>query len=961
MKNLGRNIGVYVIVFIAVLSLSMVVRNLGPAAEYKEIKFSQFANHLESGDYEKVNITDRQLTGTRSNGDQEITYSPSALEINWLESNILFPMIDDGKVELESDPPKSEYTILNMLPTILMLLAMGFLFYFMLSQGGNKQAFQFGKNRARLYKTDGKEITFKNVAGLEEEKEELAEIVDFLKNPVKYDKLGARIPKGVLLVGQPGTGKTYISRATAGEAGVPFFTISGSDFVEMFVGVGASRVRDLFNEAKRNAPCIVFIDEIDAVGRRRGAGLGGGNDEREQTLNQLLVEMDGFDGNLGIIILAATNRPDVLDPALLRPGRFDRQVVIGMPDIKGREELFRLYTKNKPLAEDVSPEILAKRTPGFSPADIENLINEAALLTARRNGTKIRMDEIEEATTKVMAGPQKKSRVISDAEKKLTAYHEAGHAIVMRALPGSDPVHQITIIPRGMAGGFTMWLPEEDRFFETRGHMINNIKHLLGGRVAEELKLEDISTGASNDLERATGIARQMVTKYGFSKKLGPVSFSSNDEVFLGRDFSTRQNISEEVAAEVDHEIRNILEECYGETRRILRENNAAFERVAQALLLVETLDGDQFERLFTGVVTPEGIRAEVEEEMRMLKRMNESEAKESALIDKAKRQEFEQQVERMSADDEHVRRYESEAASRPQAKAETKPEDDDEGLVYERPTRHRAAEKQKPVKPAKLTREQKRAEKEKEKERLRAEKELERERIRAEKAARAAARYEKPVRPEEPENEEPEEEGADEAFQAENHQADSQAGEHETAVKAEEQHPSHDEEELHEDAADDEDYEDAAYDASEEADEAEEHEQPKYAQPARPSIFAEPIANGRIRPLPINQLSNNPESGDRVITKDPEEAQEAAHEAAIARPEHAADAEAAAGAASESISEAAEHNADAEQPAAPEPQTDAQAPEMQQPAGDDFEKILRENIIKHDQMKKDRDTTDND
>ncbi|MBQ6623396.1 MAG: AAA family ATPase, partial [Mogibacterium sp.] len=399
----------------------MVIRGMTPQANQKEVKFSQFANHLERGDFKSINITDRKLTGTKKNDDQEITYAPSALEINWLEEKVIYPMIDNKKIELDSEPPKSEYSLLNILPTILMLAAMGFLFYFMMSQGGNKQAFQFGKNKARLYKNDGKSISFKDVAGLEEEKVELSEIVDFLKNPSKYNKLGARIPKGVLLVGQPGTGKTYISRATAGEAGVPFFTISGSDFVEMFVGVGASRVRDLFNEAKKNAPCIVFIDEIDAVGRRRGAGLGGGNDEREQTLNQLLVEMDGFDDNLGIIILAATNRPDVLDPALLRPGRFDRQVVIGMPDIKGREEIFRLYTKNKPLDDDVSPEILAKRTPGFSPADIENLINEAALLTARRNGTKIRMDEIEEATTKVMAGPQKKSRVISDAEKKLTA------------------------------------------------------------------------------------------------------------------------------------------------------------------------------------------------------------------------------------------------------------------------------------------------------------------------------------------------------------------------------------------------------------------------------------------------------------------------------------------------------------------------------------------------------------
>jgi len=678
----------------------MMFRNFAQNSDIKEVKFSQFAQHLEKGDFESINITERKLTGTKKDGTREVTYAPSLVEISWLEETTLNPMLEEGKIELDSEPPKSEYTLLNLMPTILMIAAMGFLFYFMMSQGGNKQAFQFGKNRARLYKNDGKAITFADVAGLEEEKVELSEIVDFLKNPSKYSKLGARIPKGVLLVGPPGTGKTYISRATAGEAGVPFFTISGSDFVEMFVGVGASRVRDLFAEAKKNAPCIVFIDEIDAVGRRRGAGLGGGNDEREQTLNQLLVEMDGFDGNIGIIILAATNRPDVLDPALLRPGRFDRQVVINMPDIKGREELFRLYTKDKPLADDVSPEILAKRTPGFSPADIENLINEAALLTARRNGTKIRMDEIEEATTKVMAGPQKKSRVISEAEKKLTAYHEAGHAIVMRSTPDADPVHQITIIPRGMAGGFTMWLPEEDRFFETRGHMINNIKHLLGGRVAEELKLDDISTGASNDLERATEIARQMITKYGFSEKLGPVSFSSSDEVFLGRDFSTRQNYSEEVASEVDHEIRRLLNECYDDTRKILTENDAAFERVAQALLLVETLDGDQFERLFTGEIDPEGIKKEVESLSKKLALKNKKEAEEAARIEEQERLERKEEIERIQEKIKGIdRRVEpkdlSELRKRPAPKPEEKPEDKaDAGEKKETPETPEKSEK---------------------------------------------------------------------------------------------------------------------------------------------------------------------------------------------------------------------------------------------------------------------------
>lgn len=637
--------GIYILIFAIVLGGSWAFRNISEKSKTQDVKFSKFAVHLEDGKFKSLNISERKITGTKKNGNKEVTYAPSQLEINWLEEKYIYPMLDEGKLTLESDPPKSEYSLLSFIPTLLMFAAMGFLFYYMMSQGGNKQAFNFGKNKARLYKNNGKSITFNDVAGLVEEKQELSEIVDFLKNPYKYAGLGARIPKGVLLVGNPGTGKTYISRATAGEAGVPFFNISGSDFVEMFVGVGASRVRDLFAEAKKNAPCIVFIDEIDAVGRRRGAGLGGGNDEREQTLNQLLVEMDGFDGNMGIIILAATNRPDVLDPALLRPGRFDRQVVIGMPDVKGREEIFKLYTKDKPMDDDVSPEILAKRTPGFSPADIENLINEAALLTARRNGIKIRMDEIEEATTKVMAGPQKKSRVISDAERKLTAYHEAGHAIVMRATPNSDPVHQITIIPRGMAGGFTMWLPEEDRFFETRGRMIDEIKHLLAGRVAEELKLEDISTGASNDLERATAIAREMITKYGFSKKFGPVSFSSNDEVFLGRDFSTRQNYSEEVAAEVDHEIRSLLEQCYEETKQILIENDEAFERVAQALLLVETVDGEQFEKLYKGVLTSEELKVEIDEQKIEIEKKNKEEAKEAEIMMEESKREIKEKM----------------------------------------------------------------------------------------------------------------------------------------------------------------------------------------------------------------------------------------------------------------------------------------------------------------------------
>ncbi|MBR4143751.1 MAG: ATP-dependent zinc metalloprotease FtsH, partial [Firmicutes bacterium] len=438
--------------------------------------------------------------------------------------------------------------------------------------------------------------------------------------PKKYTDLGARIPKGVLLVGPPGTGKTYISKAVAGEAGVPFFSISGSDFVEMFVGVGASRVRDLFDEAKRNSPCIVFIDEIDAVGRRRGAGIGGGNDEREQTLNQLLVEMDGFGVNEGIIVLAATNRPDVLDPAILRPGRFDREVTIGTPDIKGREAVFRVHSKNKPLGKDVNLKILAKRTPGFTPADIENMMNEASLLTARRNGSEIHMEDLEEAITRVIAGPKKRSKVMSDKEKRLTAYHEAGHAVVMRSTPGADPVHQVTIMPRGRAGGFTMQLPEEDKYYMTKGDMLYEIQHLLGGRVAEAIVMGDISTGASNDLERATKIAHDMVAKYGMSETIGPLNYSTADEVFLGRDFTSKQNYSEELASKIDKEVHDIMTEAYAKTEAILRSHIDELTRVAEALLEMETLDGDQFEALYSNTSTVEELETEQ-------KRVNEERA----------------------------------------------------------------------------------------------------------------------------------------------------------------------------------------------------------------------------------------------------------------------------------------------------------------------------------------------
>ena len=602
MNKFFKGIGFYLVIFIIIVGI---VQFSGkPTQKVETLEFSKVYRELTNENISRLYfVSDTAVEGTIKDSNTKFrSYVPKEIMGDTLSKEVL-DQAKEGKIVFGGEAKPSTPWFVELLPTLLLIFFMVILWFVFMnqSQGGGGRVMNFGKSKAKVHKDDEKtRVTFKEVAGLNEEKEDLQEVVDFLKNPKKYIELGARIPKGILMVGPPGTGKTYLSKAVAGEAGVPFFSISGSDFVEMFVGVGASRVRDLFEQAKKNAPAIIFIDEIDAVGRKRGAGLGGGHDEREQTLNQLLVEMDGFGVNQGIIIMAATNRPDILDPALLRPGRFDRQIVVGAPDVKGREAIFKVHSKNKPLADDVNIEVLARRTPGFTPADIENLMNEAAILTARKREKKIHMETIEEAITKVIAGVAKKSRVISEPERKLTAYHEAGHAVCAHVLPHVSPVHQVTIVPRGRAGGFTMQLPAEDKFYATKNEMKENIVVLLGGRVAEELTLDDISTGASNDLERVSATARNMVTKYGMSEKLGPMTFGdSDDEVFLGNSFASKQNYSEEVAYEIDKEIGRIVDESYKQTKKILQDNMDRLEYVAKALLVYETLDAEQFLKAF--------------------------------------------------------------------------------------------------------------------------------------------------------------------------------------------------------------------------------------------------------------------------------------------------------------------------------------------------------------------------
>ncbi|MBO8127768.1 MAG: ATP-dependent metallopeptidase FtsH/Yme1/Tma family protein [Peptococcaceae bacterium] len=606
MQRIIKNLSIYLLIVLVIVAL---IKFASPAQdEVTTLRYDQFLRAVEQGQVQKVTVRTENntnvFTGFLKDGTQFETKGPENHER-------VFELLVEHNVQWSQEEPDQPGWWATLLTTLFPILIFVALFFFLMqqSQGGGSRVMSFGKSRAKLHTDENKEkVTFDDVAGVDEVKEELEELVQFLKDPGKFNEIGARIPKGVLLFGPPGTGKTLLARAVAGEAGVPFFSISGSDFVEMFVGVGASRVRDLFENAKKNSPCIVFIDEIDAVGRQRGAGLGGGHDEREQTLNQLLVEMDGFSPNEAVIIIAATNRPDILDPALLRPGRFDRQIVVSLPDINGRKQILQVHTKSKPLEDDVDLDVLARRTPGFSGADLANVVNEAALLAARANKKRIGMHELENAIERVIAGPEKKSRVISEREKKLVSYHEAGHALVSYFLPNQDPVHKISIIPRGRAGGYTLILPKEERNYMTKSQLLDQITMLLGGRAAEALVLKEVSTGAQNDLERATEIARKMVMEYGMSDKLGPLTLGSKqDTPFLGRDIARDRNYSEEVASAIDQEVRRIIDESYHRAEEILNANMNGLHLVAETLAEKETIEGAEFEELMKQAIRENG------------------------------------------------------------------------------------------------------------------------------------------------------------------------------------------------------------------------------------------------------------------------------------------------------------------------------------------------------------------
>ena len=582
MNKFLRNVGFYLLIIL--VAISVIDYFSTKNTNRQEVEYTQFLQQVDKGDVSKVVIIQNTIHGTLADGTEFTTITPDAPN----NDPDLYQKLSAKGIDIAAEnPPEPPWWSQMFSSVIPILLLIGVWFFIMQqTQGGGGRVMSFGKSRARMSGADKIKVTFRDVAGADEAKQELEEVVEFLKHPKKFNELGARIPKGVLLFGPPGTGKTLLARAVAGEAGVPFFSISGSDFVEMFVGVGASRVRDLFEQAKKNAPCIVFIDEIDAVGRQRGAGVGGGHDEREQTLNQLLVEMDGFAANEGIIIIAATNRPDILDPALLRPGRFDRQIVVDKPDVRGRLAILKVHTKGKPMAKDVDLDIIARRTPGFTGADLSNLVNEAALLAARRDKHKVGMTEMEEAIERVIAGPERKSHVMSEEEKRLTAYHEGGHTLVGMMLKHADPVHKVTIIPRGRAGGYTLMLPKEDRNYATRSELLDRLKVAMGGRVAEEVVLKEISTGASQDIQQASRIVRSMIMQYGMSDVLGPVAYgeSQNHQVFLGRDINHQRNYSEEVASEIDKEVRKYMEEAYEACRKIITENRDKLELIAQAL-----------------------------------------------------------------------------------------------------------------------------------------------------------------------------------------------------------------------------------------------------------------------------------------------------------------------------------------------------------------------------------------